>query len=228
MADISSENLQQLCSSAGSSIEKATSIINEELCRRSDDSSSDAGSTFSDDNIYEVAEDLKTDTCVLSSLDPLIKYPIFDLQKDEAVEDYIHSTWSPVKFFVDTIVNRFPLIDRSIASRLGQTNYECYLRRQADIEGYLENEEGMPSTQQEAPEVAGTIITKSKFHDSGVGTSIVPTVVRPEKIMSRSRKDQSVRIPSLPPLPKGAKAGIPFSCITCSRTVVITSHLDWK
>lgn len=224
LADISSEKLQQLCSSVESSIGKASSILNEELCRQSDDASSDAGSTFSDDNIHEVAEDLKTDTHVLSSLDSIIKHPVFDLQNEDAVEDYAHSTWSPEKFFVDAIVNRFPLLDRSLASRLGQTNYERYLRCQADREA-LDNKEGVTSIQQEEPEVAGTIITKSKFHDSGVGTSIAPTVVRPETVMGYSRKDQSVRIP---PLPKGAKAGMPFSCTACSRTVVITNKLDWK
>ncbi|KAM0464658.1 hypothetical protein ACHAPV_002492 [Trichoderma viride] len=224
LADISSEKLQQLCSSVESSIGKASSILNEELCRQGDDASSDAGSTFSDDNIHEVAEDLKTDTHVLSSLDSIIKHPVFDLQNEDAVEDYAHSTWSPEKFFVDAIVNRFPLLDRSLASRLGQTNYERYLRCQADREA-LDNKEGVTSIQQEEPEVAGTIITKSKFHDSGVGTSIAPTVVRPETVMGYSRKDQSVRIP---PLPKGAKAGMPFSCTACSRTVVITNNLDWK
>lgn len=224
LADISSEKLQHLCSSVESSIAKANSILSEDLCRQSDDASSDAGSTFSDDNIQEVAEDLKTDTHVLSSLDPMIKHPIFDLQKDNVVEGYAHSTWSPEKFFVDAIVNQFPLIDESLASRLGKTNYERYLRCQADREA-LDNKEVMTSIQQEEPEIAATIITTSKFHDSGVGTSIAPTVVRPETVIGNSRKDQSVRIP---PLPKGAKVGMPFSCTACSRTVVITNDFDWK
>ncbi|PTB41614.1 hypothetical protein M441DRAFT_68632 [Trichoderma asperellum CBS 433.97] len=224
LADISSEKLQQLCSSVESSIEKASSIINEDLCQQSDDSSSDAGSTFSDDNIYEVAEDLRTDTRVLSSLDPLIKYPIFDLQGGNTVKDNIHSTWSPEKFYVNKIINQFPLIDRSLASRLGNTNYERYLRCQANRDA-IQNEEGATSTLQEAPEFTDTIITGSKFHDSGVGTSIVPTIIHPETILSHSRKDQPVRIPQLP---KGAKDGMPFSCIACNRTVVITNNSDWK
>lgn len=225
LAEISSTaKLQQLCSGVESSIEKASSIINEESCRQSDDSSSDAGSAFSDDNIYEVAEDLRVDTCVLSSLDPLIKYPVFDLQKEDAAEDNIHSTWSPQKFYVDKITNDFPLINRSLASRLGNTNFERYLRCQTNRDA-IENEEGASSTRQEAPELAGTVITGSKFHDSGVGTSIGPTIIHPETIISHSRKDQSVRIP---PLPKGAKDGMPFSCIACNGTVVITNNSDWK
>lgn len=218
IADISSEKLQQLCSSIESDIEDGSGIINEDFYQQSDDSSSDAGSTFSDDNIYEVAEDLKTDTCVLSSLDPLIKYPIFDLQKDKAIEDSIYSAWSPENIFVEKIENRFPLTETSLASRLGKANFERYLRCQADREA-LENEEieeDLPSTQQEA---------KSKFHDSGVGTSIAPSTNYAETIMSYSHKGQSVRIP---PLPECAKKGLPFSCVVCGRTVDFTSNSAWK
>ncbi|KAL6901509.1 hypothetical protein GGI43DRAFT_403189 [Trichoderma evansii] len=224
LADISSARLQQLCSSVESNIEKTSSIINEELYRQNDDSSSDAGSTFSDDNIYEVAEDLRIDTFVLSSLDPLIKYPLFDFQKDNAVEDNTDSAWSPEKFYVDKIIHQFPLIDRSLASRLGNTNFERYLRCQANRDA-IENEEGTPSIQQEVPEFAGTSIAGSKFHDSGVGTSIVPTIIHPETRMGHSRKDRPARIP---PLPKGAKGGMPFSCVVCNRTIVITNNSDWK
>jgi hypothetical protein len=221
LAKISTAELQRLCWSVESSIEAASSFIREESYKQSDDSSSDAGSTFSDDNIYEVAEDLRIDTCVLSSLDPLLKYPIFDLQEGDPVID---NTWSPQKFYVDKIIFDFPLINRSLASRLGNTNYERYLRCQANRDA-IENEEGALLAEQEAPELAGTVITGSKFHDSGVGTSIGPTIIRPETIISHNRKNQSVRIP---PLPKGAKDGMPFSCIACDRTVVITNKPDWE
>ncbi|KAM0476401.1 hypothetical protein ACHAPX_006313 [Trichoderma viride] len=227
LANISSEKLKELCSSVVSNIEDGSGIAVEELYQKSDDSSSDAESIFSDDNIYEVAEDLKTDTHVLSSLDSLIKYPVFDLEKGKAVEDYIHSTWSPEKFFVDKIENQFPLADVSLASRLGKTNFERYVRCQADREALesKEREEGLPSTVQEAPETTGTIVTSSAFHDSGVGTSVVPTITYPETLMSYNQDGQPVRIP---PLPKGAKKGTPFSCVACSRTVVITDYSAWK
>ncbi|PON21401.1 hypothetical protein TGAM01_v209702 [Trichoderma gamsii] len=224
LAEISTAELQQLCSGVESSIEKANSIIYEESCKQGDDSSSDAGSTFSDDDLYEVAEDLRIDTYVLSSLDPLIKYPVFDFQKEDAATDDIHSAWSPQKFYIDKIIKDFPLINRSLASRLGNTNFERYLRCQANRDA-IENEGGALLTEREAPEPASTIITGSKFHDSGVGTSIGPTIIHPETIRSQSRKVQSVRVP---PLPKGAKDGMPFSCIACNSNVVITNNSDWK
>lgn len=224
MADISSEKLQGLCSSVESSIEDGSGIVNEQLYQESDDSSSDAGSTFSDDNIYEVAEDLKTDTYVLSSLDPLIKYPIFDLEKGKAIEDDVHSTWSPEKLFIDRIERKFPLAEVSLASRLGKANFERYLRCQADRDA-LENEgskEDLPSTQLEA---TGTIIAKSTFHDSGVGTSIAPTTTYADTLANDSHEGQLVRILLLP---EGIKKRLPFSCVACGRTVRFTNYSTWK
>ncbi|KAL7925754.1 hypothetical protein ACQKWADRAFT_282899 [Trichoderma austrokoningii] len=227
LANLSSEKLQELCSGVVSDIEDGNDIANEELYQKSAGSSSDAESIFSDDNIYEVAEDLRTDTHVLSSLDSLIKYPVFDLDKGKAVEAYVQSTLSPEKFFVDKIENQFPFADVSLVSRLGRTNYERYLRCQADREAHeiKESGEGLPSTVQEAPETTGTIITGSAFHDSGVGTSIMPTITYPETLMSRNHNSKALRIP---PLSKDAKKGLPFSCVACGRTVVIIDHSAWK
>jgi hypothetical protein len=154
----------------------------------------------------------------------LIKYPIFDLEQEDAIRDYVHSTLGPEKFFSDKIENRFPRIDVSLASRLGKINFERYLRCQTDRDA-LEKEEGLPSTQEEGPELAGTIIANSKFHDSGMGTSIAPTMTYAETIMSYGNEGQSVRIP---PLPKDAKAGLSFSCVVCGHTVVITNNSAWK
>ncbi|KAL7800166.1 hypothetical protein V8C37DRAFT_364329 [Trichoderma ceciliae] len=223
-ADIWSETLQLLCSSVESNIEDAGGVISEDLCRNSDDSSSDAGSAFSDDDIYEIAEDLRTDTCVLSGLDPLLKCPIFDLQLEDTVESYALSAWSPEKLFADKIENRFPGADAPLASHLGKTNYERYLRCQAARDAH-ESEEALPVTDQEGQGFTGTVIAKSKFHDSGIGTSLGLTSSYAETIMSYNHEGQSVRIP---PLPKEAKEGLPFTCIACGRTVVITNNSAWK
>ncbi|KAK0757231.1 hypothetical protein N5P37_009947 [Trichoderma harzianum] len=222
--DISSEKLQALCSSAELNIEAAAGLVTEESCRQSDDSSSDAASNFSDDDIYEIAEDLKTDTLVLSGLDPLLKYPIFDAQHEHIIESHALSTWGPEKSYSDKIGNRFPRADVSLTLYLGRANYERFLRCQEARE-YQEEEEPLPMVNQEAGTHAGTIIANTKFHDSGVGTSIGLTMSYAETTMSYNHDGQSVRIP---PLPKEAKAGSPFTCIACGRTVIITNNSAWK
>ncbi|OPB45354.1 hypothetical protein A0O28_0075640 [Trichoderma guizhouense] len=222
--DISSEKLQALCSSAELNIEAAAGLVTEESCRQSDDSSSDAASNFSDDDIYEIAEDLKTDTLVLSGLDPLLKYPIFDAQHEHIIESHALSTWGPEKSYSDKIGNRFPRADVSLTLYLGRANYERFLRCQEARE-YQEEEEPLPIVNQEAGTHAGTIISNTKFHDSGVGTSIALTMSYAETTMSYNHDGQSVRIP---PLPKEAKAGSPFTCIACGRMVIITNNSAWK
>ncbi|KAL6882878.1 hypothetical protein HDV57DRAFT_509264 [Trichoderma longibrachiatum] len=223
-----SEKLQALCSSVESNIEEAAGIIAEGSSRQSDDSSSDAASDFSNDDIHEIAEDLRTDTLILSSLDPLLKYPIFDTQLENAADGQSVSAWSPEKLFSDRIEHRFPSAATSLASRLGRANYERYLRCQATRDAQ-ERALSLPVMAQEAQDKAGTIIADSKFHDSGVGTSLgaslAPTVSYAETTMSYNHDGQSVRIP---PLSKEAKSGLPFTCVACGRTVVITNNSGWK
>ncbi|KAL7816119.1 hypothetical protein V8C26DRAFT_400513 [Trichoderma gracile] len=223
-----SEKLQALCSSVESNIEEAAGIIAEASSRQSDDSSSDAASDFSNDDIHEIAEDLKTDTLVLSSLDPLLKYPIFDTQSKDAADGVAISTWSPEKLFSDRIEHRFPSAATPLASRLGRANYERFLRCQATRDAQ-EIAEALFVTNREEQAGTGTIIADSKFHDSGVGTSlgtsIVLTVPYAETTMSYNHDGQSVRIP---PLSKEAKSGLPFSCIACGHNIIVTNNSGWK
>ncbi|KAH0491698.1 hypothetical protein TgHK011_003113 [Trichoderma gracile] len=223
-----SEKLQALCSSVESNIEEAAGIIAEASSRQSDASSSDAASDFSNDDIHEIAEDLKTDTLVLSNLDSLLKYPIFDTQHEDAADGVVISTWTPEKLFSDRIEHRFPSAATPLASRLGRANYERFLRCQATRDAQ-EIAEALFVTNREEQAGTGTIIADSKFHDSGVGTSlgtsIVLTAPYAETTMSYNHDGQSVRIP---PLSKEAKSGLPFSCIACGHNIIVTNNSGWK
>ena len=217
-----------MCSSVEVNIEEAAGVIAEGSSRQSDDSLSDAASDFSNDDIHEIAEDLNTGTVVLSRLDPLIQYPIFDTQHEEAADSFAVSAWSPEKLFSDKIERRFPLAAMPLATHLGRANYERYLRCQATRDAQL-REEPLSVVNQEGQGPASTIIAGSKCHDSGVGTSLgtslAPTISYAETTMSYNHEGQSVRIP---PLSKEAKSGLPFSCVACGRTVLITNNSGWK
>ncbi|KAH8900698.1 hypothetical protein GQ53DRAFT_835635 [Thozetella sp. PMI_491] len=217
--DIWSEKLLDQCLRMRATIEEADIMVTEEAERLSDVSSSDASSALSDDNINEIAEDLKTDTLFLSGLDPLLKHPIFDLDSDSRVEDYLVGAWAPDKLYTDKIENRFPLAHASLASQLGKTNYQRYLRCQAGRDKY-EREQGSMRTANE-----GTIVSASKFHDSGIGTSLGSTNPYAETIMSYSHEGGSIRIP---PLSDEAKKGLPFPCTACGRMISVTSNSLWK
>ncbi len=191
----------------------------------SDDSSSDTLSTLSaEDNIHEIVEELKTDTCILARLDPLLRYPIFDVDPETKVQNYLVSTWNPEKLYADKVESRFPLADSQLAMQLGKTNYERYLRCQAERDNN-ESQEASLLALQDVSELAGTRAASSKFHYSGIGTSLGSTISYAETMMSYSYDGQSVRIP---PLPEEATQGLPFSCLACGRTVSITNNSSWK
>ncbi|PTB64677.1 hypothetical protein BBK36DRAFT_21428 [Trichoderma citrinoviride] len=223
-----SEKPQELCSSVESNIEEAASIIIEASSRRSDDSSSDAASDFSNDDIHEIAEDLKTDTLVLSSLDPLLKCPIFDTQYNVAADGLASSTWSPEQLFSNRIEHRFPSAGTPLASRLGRINYDRYLRCQA-MRDAQQREEPLSMMIQEGQSHAGTMVADSKLRDSGVGKSLgmsaAPKISYAETTMSYNHEGQSVRIP---PLSEEAKSGLLFSCVACGRTILIANNSGWK
>ncbi|KAJ3538481.1 hypothetical protein NM208_g5891 [Fusarium decemcellulare] len=73
---LSNSNVDGLCA-------QARSIVQDDLFTNgTDDSSSDTLSDFGIDNLYEVAEDLKTDVECLMQLDPIIRNPVMDLDKE--------------------------------------------------------------------------------------------------------------------------------------------------
>jgi len=184
-----------------------------------DSDASSSGATSFDDSLDEMAEDLRTDTRYLTGLGPLLRNPIFDEQPDLGVGDSLIHTWSPAKSYADKIETRHPLADKSLIAHLGKTNYERYLRCWAIRDSHES------SISQGLPDGAGSVFTSSKFHDSGLGTSIAPTVSYAETTMSYSREGESVRIP---PLPDAAKTGTPFNCVACGAKLTIANNSTWK
>jgi len=182
-------------------------------------SSSGASATSFDDSLDEIAEDLRTDTRYLTGLGPLLKSPIFDEHPDLEVRDGLAHTWSPASPYADQLESRYPLADTSLIAHLGKMNYERYLRCRA----IRDSHESIVS--QGLPDGVESVITGSKFHDSGLGTSITPTVSYAETTMSYSRAGESVRIP---PLPDAAKTGTPFDCVACGATLAIRNNSTWK
>jgi hypothetical protein len=197
--------------------------MHEDADSRSDASSTDLSArSFDDiDSIEEIAGDLRTDVQYLVAIEPLLKNPILDLQSDPLLH-YLNYTWTPSQLYADKIESRYPLADKALVTQLAEANFRRYLRCQAERDAQEKTEsQGVA----EEPEAAGTVIAASKFHDSGIGTSIAPTMPYAETVMSYSQEGRSVRIP---PLPEEAKKGDPFSCIACSRLVRITNDSAWK
>lgn len=182
-----------------------------------DDSSSDSESEYSTVDVHELAEDLKTDVDCLIELDQMIRDPATDPEPEMTEADVSLSSWAPHHVFAHKIEHRFPGADAKLFSLLGMINYQRYLRCQA--------ERDRNQVHAEQPEQAVEVTMGSKFHDSGLGSSLNPTSSYAETIMSYRDGNRSIRIP---PLPEEAKRGKSFPCVACGRPVIITINSQWK
>jgi hypothetical protein len=219
-AEIWSDKLQNLCLGLRQALEAATLTIDGDS-----DAPSDGNSVISfDDSLDEIAEDLRIDTHCLAGLEPLLEHPILDSIEVQPQNNHIHA-WNPASLYAIKIESRYPLAEKELVIRLANINYERYLRCQFIRDSHERNEEYEPG--QVVPDLSGTLITNSKFHDSGLGTSIAQSISYAETIMSyyQDVEGRSIRIP---PLPDTAKAGGPFDCVACGSTVRIKNDSTWK
>jgi hypothetical protein len=109
-----------------------------------------------------------------------------------------------------------------LVNRVGKANYERYLRCQ---EQKAKNELGDVPSDQTAMGVPDN--ASSKFHDSGIGSSLHATAsTYAETVMSYGMgQGRRVRVP---PLPTQAKQGVPFACVACGKWVKIATNSAWK
>ncbi|KAF5618430.1 ankyrin repeat [Fusarium sp. NRRL 25303] len=185
----------------------------------STDSSSDGSLDSQRDNMSEIIQDLRTDVECLVELDPLIRNFVPDpsSQKQKHLET---SGWAPQQAFCDKVEQRFPRADKSLILRLGEANWlryrGCQELRIKELAG-----EQQPDSKDDHKTVAG-----SRFHDSGLGTSLPTMSSYAETVMTYSGSDgQKTRIPRLS---EEAKQGKPFPCVACGRTVRLTTNAAWK
>ncbi|KAK4223486.1 hypothetical protein QBC38DRAFT_372996, partial [Podospora fimiseda] len=228
LSNVWSEKLQDLCLRVRSALENASRLLDDGVSKDSDDESSSGASTFasSGDHLNEVTEDLRTDMRCLGGLGALLKNPVFDPQDQDVSTELSVFVWSPSQSYADKIQSRFPQAAPNLIHHLGNANYQRYLRCQAIREGLLdEKQPELVTTTISESHIAQTLASGSKFHDSGIGTSIAPTISYAETMMSYRHEGRSVRIP---PLSQEGKAGKPFDCVACGRKVTIRNSSLWK
>lgn len=195
--------------------EEASYVLHDDAEERSDDPSSDESSIFEADDLEEIAEDLKTDIQCLMDLGPLFKCPVLDVEQERepAAGGKMSTTWSPHKNYCDRISQRFPKAHGDLVLRLGKANWDRFLRCR----------ERRNRSNQEAkhPVLEASTVDGSKFHDSGLGTSVpsggAASIRYAETTMSfHAENGSSVRIP---PLSHDAKRGNPFECVACGKRI---------
>ena len=229
LAQISSDKLGILAAQLTAAVDEASYMIHDAIHDgrddRSDTSSDDFSDVGPDDSIAEVAEDLKTDAQCLMELDPLFRDPVLDLASQKQKQHLEAIDWTPETAFCDKVQQRFPKAEPTLVERLGKANWARFLRCQ-EIRNSVEM--GTLSQINAASDKGedGTVAASSKYHDSGLGTSLATASLYAETVMTYGAAEgQKVRIP---PLSVEAKNGAPFPCLACGRSVRITNNSGWK
>lgn len=199
------------------SVEKIRELTADALDSESDGSSESGTSAFSTDSLTDALEDLQMDTTCLIDLDSLLGDSIALVGAETICPDR-WETWHPSQVYIDKINTRFPEADHFLVQQLGTINYDRYLRCQkARNLNWLMDVS--PASATDKPDGAS-----SKFHDSGIGSSLPTTYA--ETAMSYGADE--IRRVRLPPLPTQAKNGVPFACVCCGKSVTIRTNRAWK
>jgi hypothetical protein len=103
---------------------------------------------------------------------------------------------------------------------LGRTSWDRYLRmqRERDSNAHIISIQDGKSC-----------FSKSEFQDSGIGTSLPHGVsTYAETIISFATSISGGKRVDIPPLPPGAKKGMPFECNACGNSIKATNNRDWR
>ncbi|KAI9146994.1 Zinc finger transcription factor ace1 [Paramyrothecium foliicola] len=202
------------------------------------DSDSDTSSELSSDTytsvLEDIAEDLKTDTeCLLDLGSRFNEDTVGPVLKEIAVDPGLLSTWDPSRNFVDRIRWRYPQCEARLAEQLGKANWSRVIkyqeRKSANVWPQQQAEAQLNPRTQTATISGSAGKASTTFHDSAIGSSIpsAPAAsLYAETIVSyRGGQGESVRVPSLP---EEALRSVPFVCVGCGDSVVISSKSAWK
>jgi len=207
-------------------LEKANSLIQEAHPGRDSslEQESDAGDELEKCSCENVLEELAAMTRNLIDLNSALDHAVTDPEYvSETPAPPTDLTLAPHHFYSNCIREKFPNAAEELIEHLGKANWERY--RSILAQKQLVNEED------EALVIKETAIVHdrgvSTFHDSGIGTSLQKSAYAPSLVSSLASTEAGGES-KYPPLPEGAKAGLPFECDGCGRQVVITSRRLWR
>ncbi|KAG8533898.1 uncharacterized protein KY384_001639 [Bacidia gigantensis] len=163
-------------------------------------------------------------------------------ESQEKARSRIQPTKSPsaADAFISQVVDKFSLVNASLARRLGEAGWERFRRLQRNLarheklrnlgEASSEDEDGEAFTDEDEP---SNFVPASKFHDSGLGTSLATQSRYAASAASHtsflSTKSTTEGVHRVPPTPNEVFSGVPFHCKLCNRKIdYIDSRVKWK
>ncbi|KAK6825779.1 hypothetical protein PG987_013273 [Apiospora arundinis] len=209
----------------GDALERFRLFIEQDTQDNDSDASSDT-SLDDDLDVFEIAEDLKTDAqCPLDQGYRFNEQAVgHDSTRHAPVNDSVVSVDSdPLRvIFIDRIRGRYPSCKGELVELLGKAQHERVIRCQETRIRNNQSRLNMPSSDETATRKAASV----SVPDSGLGSSIPTASGYAETVVSYAGgQGGSVHVP---PLPEGASRGIPFECVACEKMVVMTNRSRWK
>lgn len=132
--------------------------------------------------------------------------------------------------YVLKVHDKFRNASISLAERLGEANWQRFMRVRQHMAGELRGDD----LEDLHVGARSTFFPASKFHDSGLGSSLRPEssfaftdASHSSFVSNLSEKDGSrARVPATP---NEVAEGIPFACFICRRMLTkIKNRIDWK
>jgi hypothetical protein len=172
------------------------------------------------DSASECLEDLSIEVQCLIDLEESYEFPACDTVENENTDNTTlqitnFQEKAPEDWWSEKIAASFPKCDPSLIQCLGQQNWRRFNRC---VEERERNYNTTESAEMDTRTIGGT-----KFHDSGIGTS-----VRSYAETVTSFVQHGGGVTRIPPLPESALRGEPFECMACYKQVTISQKPIWK
>lgn len=186
--------------------------------------SDDSEYNYPNDSIRATAEDIKTYIQCLVDLSSSINCPAMDPEYRDQIPTLLTlEKRNAHDYYADLISNKFPQASPDLVDRLGKANWSRYQRIQA---------ERIANASAEAQDIsqfeAASVLAGSKFHDSGLGSSIPAQTTYAATILSYISSLTDGNRPQIPPLPEEARKGQPFDCDACGKKIRARNNREWK
>lgn len=188
----------------------------------SDDSTvSDYSHDDSGEELYDMIEDLETDTICLLDLGRLFDSPVWDVEAQEIASGHDCEIRPPHQLYAENIRTMFPNANDTVVDRLARANYDRFWRCHKVREKEASDKLAMLSTVARTSTI-GLVWEKMPTEGSSLlsASSIALAI---EAICAE--KGRTARVPALPPR---ARSNKPFICVACGKILFINNSITWK
>ena len=140
----------------------------------------------------------------------------------------------PARQYVLRIVDNYKSASDALVERLGEANWQRYVRIQSQIQGTRDAAEEDDDDREIGQTAKSTFVPLSKFHDSGIGSSkparssYAASNASHTSFASTESDARTGRL-RVPPTPLEVAEGLSFACYICGDVLAdVRNRIDWK